>query len=140
MSRKQEEFFKALAKHVPPEDDEDEEGESIDESDDDYSDDYSDDSDEEEDDEETEEDRKWREEHIVDGDEEFEEEWTRSECPCQVCTEMNAAVDGWDALKERGTRDPIVAVLINAIEKTRDSMIHRVDDEHWKRGRKTPKF
>ena len=127
-SLKQEDFFKALAQHVP--EDEDDDSDSCESCD------YSD----SEEEEENEEDRQWAKDHIVEGDEEWEEEWTRSDCPCNVCQEMNAAVDEWEVMKANGSEDPLAKIVANGIDNMVGHIIHQIDDEHFKRGRQTPKL
>ena len=92
------------------------------------------------DEEETEEDRKCAEEHIMTGDEEWDEEWTRSECPCKTCTDMNSAVDNWDRMRLNQPQSLEGALVANAIDHMIGEIIGTIDDEHFARGRPTPKL
>ena len=130
MSRKQNTFFNELAKNMGIELSDSEESLGSDDSTY-YSSDYE---------SETEEDREWAEKHIITGDEEWDEEWTRSTCTCNVCRGMNDAVDRWDDMKNESPASIIGMVVMNGIDKMVDGMIDTVDDEHFKRGRPTPKL
>lgn len=89
---------------------------------------------------ETEEDREWAENHIVSGSEEWDEEWKRSECPCDICVDMNRAVDQWSTMRQRRAETPIGDIVACHVEKMVDRVMADMDDEMFIRGRPLPKL
>ena len=72
----------------------------------------SDDCEEEEEESEDEDEYDYEDDFI---DDESEEPWTRSECTCQVCTEMNAAADSWGDISNRPPPNAMARAMRDAI-------------------------
>lgn len=62
----------------------------------------------------------WERTHVVPPEEEWKEPWTRSECPCEVCTEMNRGVDEWAS---RGAPRTMLDVIFgDAVDRVVDHL------------------
>ena len=79
----------------------------------------------------------WARENIVDDDQmDADDCFTRSDCQCQVCSEMNNAVDTWDSFRPN---NPISQSLKNAIDANQDLVTQVMDNIHFKHGKPLPK-
>lgn len=83
------------------------------------------------------EDQEWVEENVVqDDDMQAEDCFTRSTCQCNVCKEMNEAVDQWGSFEPQ---NPIQQALKNAIDQNAGLVSQVMDNIHYRHGVPLPK-
>lgn len=81
-------------------------------------------------------DEEWASEHVIPDDAMQREDcFTRSECPCDVCTSMNAAVASWDTFRPS---NPIQRSLKEAIDSREGIVTDIMDDLHYRHGLPPP--
>jgi len=70
-------------------------------------------------------DEEWAKEHVVPEDE-IDETWTRSECTCKVCSEINQAVEEWKDFKPQTAAQQCIKEAVDEHEQLVNTIMDNI--------------